>query len=119
MLSFITGLPKWVYYAVAAVALLALAAWYVGSREEQAVERERAEVRAETAETAIRAERSANEADTVRQEVNRAAAQETRRVIEQAVKEKPDEAMLPAGPAVRAAIDSLRTREANNRAATD
>lgn len=73
--------------------------------------------RAETAETALKAERTANTKDAERQIENQANDASTRKAINDAAAKDPDGAKAPAGPAARAAADSLRKRAAGKPAA--
>jgi dihydroxyacid dehydratase/phosphogluconate dehydratase len=93
---------------MAVVALCLLAFTLRRCAVSDAVEADRKAVESETAKKVLGAERTANRADVTRQAEIQASDAATRKAIDDAVAKHPE--TVPAGPATRAAADSLRNR---------
>lgn len=113
-ITFLTGfgLPRWLSILLLIAATLAVLATLKSCYDTSVIDAHDAETRAATAETALHAERRANTADTARQATNAASDAETRKAMTDAEVLHTEAARAPAGPVVRAAVDSLRRRAA-------
>lgn len=113
-ITFLTGfgLPRRLSIVMligAAIAAFAtLKGCYDDSVRDAAADRQRAIV----AESALKAERRANSADTARRTTNAVRDTETRKAMSDAEAQNTQAAIAPAGPVSRAAIDGLRRRAA-------
>ncbi len=106
------ALPRWAKIAVGIIALCLLAFTLHKCAIRDAVKADRKSVEAETATRTLSSERSANRADAARQAEIQASDAQTRKDIADAVDKDPEGARAAAGPAARAAADSLRHRAA-------
>lgn len=107
---------RWTALGAAILAGIAAAtlAW-LHFHDARVIDQDRAQSRADTAEAVTRADRAAIAADATRQQQRDADSAETTKAIDNAKTKHPVEVRRPAGPAVRAAADSLRRRSAASR----
>lgn len=108
------GLPKWAYWLIGAVALVGAAALALHIHDNHVREADRFAAQALAAKAALDAERAANAADAQRQGEIQANDATTRKAIDDATAKDPEKAHSAAGPASRAAADSLRRRKAGS-----
>ncbi|HEX2794706.1 MAG TPA: hypothetical protein VHN58_09795 [Croceicoccus sp.] len=115
ILDAITGLSRSARLALIIAA--GIVAIVVGLRlhDRQVVTAHDAKAAAASAQATIRADRAAIAADAVREAQRQADSAETKEAIDHAEQENPEDVRRPAGPAVRAAADSLRRRAAASR----
>lgn len=102
--------------AIIGGALLLWAAFsiWLHFHDQAVVEDDRAQSNLEVVKGIVEADRAATEADAARQKDREAASLETKEAIDNAVSENPQAAKSAAGPATRAAADSLSRRARKN-----
>ena len=106
--------PRWAQgLALVAVGIVAFLAWDAWD-DRAAIKQDRAERRAKITETVLDAERQANRNDMGRRVERDRQDTALETAIDQAVRDNPDEADLPAGPSVRATLRELRTQAAGS-----
>ncbi|MDR7101466.1 hypothetical protein [Croceicoccus sp. BE223] len=108
-------LPRAVHVAlIVLVGVIAAVAW-LARHDARTIQAHDAKAAAATSQAVTRADRAAIAADAQREIQRQAASAETREAIDHAEDIHPVEVRRPAGPAVRAAADSLRRRAAASR----
>lgn len=118
MIAAFLGLPRWAHIALALGTLVLAALTLHKCAVSDAVKADRKATEVQVAKQVIGAERSANAADVTRRAEMQANDDQTRKAIENATSDKPEQVRQPSGPAVRAAVDSLRKRTASDSPAT-
>lgn len=111
-------LPKWAYWLIGAVALAGAALLALHLHDNHVRQADRTAAEAKAAKAALGADRAANASDAPRQAEIQANDTDTRKAIDNATAKDPDAAHAAAGPASRAAVDSLRGRKAGSRPPT-
>lgn len=112
------GFPRIVRLALLIAAGVAAFVAWLAIHDRGVVKAHDAKAAATTARAVTRADRAAIAADAQREVQRQADSAETRRAIDNAVHAKPEDVRRPAGPAVRAAADSLRRRQQGRSAAS-
>jgi hypothetical protein len=105
-------------YAIGAVGLVAALLLWLHFHDRGVIDRHEAKIEARVTAATQAANDTANANDTRRQVEDAKAAVLTEEAIRHAEAEHPAEARAPAGPAARAAVDSLRRRAAPTGAPT-
>ena len=112
--ALLTRVPAWVWYIVAAVALVvaAMLAWnhWLNKHDTAVVAKHEATISDQVSQATQAANDTANANDAKRQAENAAASQQTKDTIAHAEEKDPEAAKAAAGPIARAAVDSLRNR---------
>ena len=100
-------------YAIGAIGIVAAALLWLHFHDKRVVDQHEAGITAEVGAATQAANDAANANDTRRQVEDARAAVLTEEAIRRAQEDHPAEVVAPAGPAARAAADSLRRRAAS------
>lgn len=121
MIGWLVALPRPARHGLAAAAgaLLLWCAWaaWLQGHDESVIETHETEMRANVAETGLKAERLAHRNDASRRAAREARTNALEQARKEATDEHPDETDLVAGPAVRAVLRELRTQARQDRSA--
>ena len=109
-LADLLGVPRWLVLAGAIAVLVGGCALLVRCHDRGVIERHEEARSARQARAVSEADRTAIANDAQRAQVRAADSQKTKEAIDHAEAIDPEAVRRPAGPAVRAAADSLRDR---------